>query len=277
MNMNGVVQAAASSATVLLLSACSTVEPLEPYSVRVSAYEAWARIGSGSAMATDPHETALGVRGNQMDVKKDLGLSASPGQRGVVEVRLGPDSELRGTFDRFHDFIGHTTLDRTRRFDGTTYAPGTFVNTDLDWDRETLSYAHRVAAIRGDGLPADVLVRIGAERDQYLTKVTGFPPPGRDRFGVAGVPTIGPEVRVGLAPGITFTAGADVGYLHNGDKRQGAADAMVGLRWNVFGPLDLLAQYEYASRHHVTQRGTDERTDVRLNANLFLVGAALHF
>src|SRR5512138_340605 len=82
----------------LALLGCSAIEPVEQYTLRATAIEGWARIGSGSSSATDGlQETPL--HGDQLDASRDLALSASPGQRGVVELRVSNDSEFRATFD----------------------------------------------------------------------------------------------------------------------------------------------------------------------------------
>jgi hypothetical protein len=276
MNTDGVVPWGA-AAVALSLCACSSVAPVGPgWTVRGAGYLGEATATSGSSMAQDGRqETPL--KGDQMDFDKDLGLDDSSGAMGVVEARLSPDSELRASFERFHEFSDTATLDRTRRFDGRTYAPGTRVHGALEWDSAAFSYGHRIAAVRGEGPPVDVLARVGAAREQFLTKVRASSPPFGDRFAVAGAPFVGVEARIGILDDLMLVPGVDAGGLNDGDKRLRLADAQIELRWNVAGPLDLSAAYQFSGRHLVVQRGDGERTDVRSNIGVWLVGVGLHF
>jgi len=263
-------------AALALVAGCSSFEPVDgPYSMRVAALGGRVHALSGASMALDPPGKPI-TQGDQMDLHDDLGIVQSSVLRGVVEARVTEDDEVRVTFERVEDASGGATLGRFRTFDGAALPPGTRVNSNLDWNRTTLSYAHRLFAIRGDGLPIDVLARVGAERDQYMTDVFATGRHG-DRFVWAPVPFAGLETRVGLADRWTLVLSADAGHMDYGDKRTSIGDAGVELRWNVLGPVDLSIAYELSSRHVAVLRSTGERSDLRVTAGEWLVGVALRF
>jgi hypothetical protein len=273
--LSGTASRVCAVATTLALgTGCSTARPVDPFAVRAALSTAFATIVSGSSAATDSAGSG-GLHGDQIDARDELGLDASEGLRGDLDVRVSPDAEIRLTYERFHDFDGRARPDRAVRFDGATFPARSVVSGDLEWNRAALTWAERIAALRAAGRAVDVVGRIGVERDETFTQVG--PRPVADRFQVATAPLAGIEARVGAADRLTFTVGADGGGISHGDKRVVLGDAFVGVAWNVAGPLDLTAGYEFSVHHLTTRRGNEETSDVRLNDSVFLVGLGLRF
>jgi hypothetical protein len=182
------------------------------------------------------------------------------------------------TYFKLGELRGGETLERSRRFDGRTYAAGERVDSELAWERMSLSVAHRVLAFPGaSGTLADVLVRAGVERDVFDTEIEGSVTPKEGRQLRAGAPFAGVEGRIAVMDGVVIRVGASGGYWNHEGAKLACADIGLGARWNIVGPLDVGLDYDFAYQDAIASFEDGELSATQLRVHLVSVALGIHF
>ena len=254
------------------LTACAGGAPtVDRYTVRLEASGIYASAPRGYYRASEDVNEGY-LDSDRVHFDRDMDLSGSAGAGGLVETRLGSDSEARLAFRQLSEFDGESRFDRPRRFDGRTYGPAENVHSSFRWNAASASYAHRVAVLGGDGAPqTDVFVRLGVERNQFHGALA------EDRFILATAPFLGLDTRTRIADGTTLLLAADAGaWNHQGQQIQ-MADASIGLRQQLVGPLDVTVGYQISLRDATVRRSDLEQSQARFALHQLTLSLGLSF
>ena len=262
------------------LSSCSQAPRVDPFLVRAELSGAYAFQPLGIARAREDEEEGE-LEGDNVRLQRDLNLGGALGWGAAVDIRPLLNDELRLSFRDVSRFEGDTTLDRSRRFDGRTYAAGERIESELEWRSWSISAAHRVLSLGNasgsSGPLADVQVRAGVESSTFDMELEGSTTPEESRQVRTGAPFVAIEGRAAVMPRTIFEHSLAAGYWNHDGSRLDLIEGTAGFRVNVVGPLEVLLRYEFLLRDGKARFDDGEISRVAFQTHAVSTGLAVRF
>jgi hypothetical protein len=200
--------------------------------------------------------TEGGVKGTEVDLTDDLGVSDEDFWEGRLTLELGKH-KLRYGFMRLR-WDGDETLAETITFAGETFTVNSLVVTDLDIDYHRLGYVYDLLATNGNRLSVILEVKY-FNIDAGLEAPNEVPAIDESESIDAPIPTVGLAFQLGLP--FLFNIGGEITGITAG-KYGYMLDAEAAINFNPVPFLTLSSGYRYLK---LNVEDDDDEVDFDLN------------